>query len=104
MPRIPDPRPKPKPSSDWWLGAAVVSFALLLGALYLGQGLPSLIYVGLVLGLLIFSIVALLIHHFIDLVSLGRHIRLLIRQSRANALIFLGVGIVAVVLKLLGVW
>lgn len=102
MPRIPNPRLKP--SSDWWLAAAVVAFALMLAALYLGQGLPSLVYVVLVLGLLVFSLVALLIHHFMGLVSLGQRIHLLIRQSRANALIFLGLGLAAVVLKLLGVW
>jgi len=89
-------------SSGRWLWVSVVSFVLMLLALYLGQGLPSLLYVVLVLGLFLLAFVALTVHHVYDLVALGLRVRQIAMKSRLNAAIVLLVG-VALVLKLLKV-
>jgi hypothetical protein len=76
----------------------------MLVALYLGRGLPSPIYVVLVLGLLGAALVGLLVHHIYDLVQVGRTLRELVLKSRINAATVLLVAAVLGVLKLLGIW
>ena len=98
------PRPENLDPGGRWLWLALVSFALMLASLYLGQGLPSLVYVVMVLGLLVLSLVSLIIHHLYDVVSIGQRIRHLVGQSRTHAAIVLTLGLVAVALKLLGIW
>ncbi len=96
--------PKAKDSSGVWLFRAIVSFGLMLLALFLGQGLPSLVYVVLVLGLLLFSFISLLIYHHLELIGLGHRVAELARGNPVTAWFFLVMGGVAVVLKLLGFW
>jgi hypothetical protein len=76
----------------------------MLVTLYLGQGLPSLVYVVLVLGLLGAALVGLLVHHIYDLVRIGQTLRGLVLKSRINAATVLLVAAVLGVLKLLGIW
>lgn len=97
MQKTPDP-------SARWLWVSVVSFALMLAALYLGQPLPSLAYVLLVLGLLVLAVIALLVHHVYELFDLSQRVRQIAGKSRPSALLLLGVGLVLVVLKVLHVW
>lgn len=94
--------PKPDPSGRW-LKTAAISLVLMLASLYLGQGLPSWLYVVLVLGLVLLSFVSLIIHHLYDLVAVAQAIRHVAGKSRRNALIILVVGLV-IGLKLLGIW
>lgn len=76
----------------------------MLAVLYLGQGLPSLVYVVLVLGLLLFSFASLLIYHHLELVGVAQRVNQLVRQNPRNAwLVLVAVGI-AVILKILGIW
>jgi len=59
----------------YWLTVAIKSFVLMLAVLYLEQGLPSLLYVVLILGFLLLAMVALVAHHFYSLLAFGRSLR-----------------------------
>ena len=96
-------RGTPNPDGRW-LWISVISFGLMLAALYLGQGLPSAVYVVLVLGLLLISVVGLFAHHFLEMFRIGGLVAGLVRASRTNALVFLVLGLLAVITKLLGWW
>ncbi|HEU4740171.1 MAG TPA: hypothetical protein VFS50_01080 [Meiothermus sp.] len=87
-----------------WLKVAVVSFALMLAVLYLGQGLPSLAYVILVLGLFLLAFLAMIADHLLQVVALTRRVRNLAGRSPLNAGLLVGIGVLMIVLKLLGVW
>lgn len=98
------PRDKQPDSTGAWLNRAIVSFILMLLALYLGQHLPSLLYVVLVLGLLLFSFASLLIYQHLELFGLGKRVAALVRDNPRNAWAVLVLAGVAVALKLLGIW
>jgi hypothetical protein len=87
-----------------WLKVAVVSFALMLAVLYLGQGLPSLAYVILVPALFLLAFLDMIADHLLQVVALTRRVRNLAGRSPLNAGLLVGIGVLMIVLKLLGVW
>jgi hypothetical protein len=87
-----------------WLWVSVISFGLMMAVLYLGQGLPSLLYVVLVLGLIVLSIISLFAHHFLEVFHIGRLVADAARASRRTALVLLFLSGVVVITKLLGWW